>query len=305
MSTRLTRTVCTAAAAALAAGLAGAFTAPAVAAPLDPAADDYTRSIQLSWDGTSYADHTTESFLGTPVAIPGDTATRTLLVRNDGPTAGTLRATIVNVDLLDRDAPDEHHHPTHKAPEGEYAGAGDQGDFYDDLEIDWRAGNVSSTSSVVRGAASMNELADDVHTQILQIPLEPGEDVEITLGYELPIDATSGNRANVAERLASFDVLLELGGDLPATPTEEDPPPAEPTDPPPAEPTDPPTGSADPADEPTTPADPPAASQTQSGTMPQTGADLRWPALAVAALMALGALLVRSSRRREDVRGHH
>lgn len=303
MSTRLTSAARTVAAGALAAGLIGALAAPAVAAPLDPAADDYTRSIQLSWDGIEYADRTTENFLGTPVAIPGDSATRMLRVRNDGPTAGTLRATIINVDLLDRDAPDVHHHPAHVAPEGEYAGSGPQGDFYGDLEIDWRAGNVSSTSSVVRGAASMTELADDVQTQILQIPLEPGEEVEITLRYELPVDATSGNRANVADRLASFDVLLELGGDLPVTPTEEDLSATE-EDSPLAEPTD----STDSNDESTASADSTdaaGASQTQPSSMPETGADLRWPALAVAVLLAVGGLLLRASRRREVVRGHH
>lgn len=295
MSTHLIRIAGTVTAGAFAAALVGALAAPASAAPLDPTPEDYTQSIQLSWDGTGYADSTTENFLGTPVAIPGDTATRTLLVRNDGPTDGTLRATITDVDLLDPDALDVQHHPGHRAPDdsGLYTGAGDQGDFYDDLQLDW-----------AHGQASFTQLAADEQTVITQVPLAAGEQVPVTLTYELPPEATSGNQANVAERLASLTVVLELGGEFPtpATPDPSDPTPTPDRTEPTAEPTPAPTAA------PTAPAeaaDAPPTTQTQSSAMPQTGADLRWPALAVAALLALGALLLRASRRREDVRGHH
>ena len=275
-----------AAAGLLAAVLTGATVLPASGTVDDRSDADYTRSIQLSWDGTGYADRTTENFLGTPVAIPGDTATRTLLVRNDGPTDGTLRATITDVGMLDPDAVDVHHQPAHLAPDtsGLYAGAGDQGNFYDDLQIHW-----------VHGQASMVELAENDSTVILQVPLAQGEQVPVTLEYELPLAATSGNRANVADRLASLRLDLELGGTFP---TADTPPPDDPSTPgdssEPADPT-PSDGTGDPA----------AADRAQPDSMPQTGADLRWPALAVAALLALGALLLRSARRREDVRGHH
>lgn len=196
------------------------------------------------------------------------------------------------MDLLDSDAPDVHHHPAHVSPDdsGRYTGAGDQGDFYDDLQIGWGAGH-----------ASMTQLADNGQTQILQIPLAQGEEVPITIDYEFPIVATSGNQANVADRLASFDVRLELGGEFrvePAT-TPIEPASADPT--PPPEPT-PTTAEPAPTPEESTP---PAAAAPQQPAMPETGVDLRWPALGVAVLLALGALLVRSSRHREDVRGHH
>src|SRR5699024_4094902 len=119
-------------------------------------------------------------------------------------------------------------------------------------------------------------------TVITQVPLPSGEQVPVTLTYELPDGATSGNRANVSDRLATLDVLLELGGEFPTPPTPG------PTEPAP---------DADPGT--------PPATQTQASAIPTTGAALRRPAVAVAALLALGALLVRSSRRREDVRGHH
>src|SRR5699024_12838414 len=89
MSTRFLRpTRAGAAAAALATGLVGLLAGPAAATPTSPAADaDHSEAVQLSWDGSSYAASTTESFLGTPAPVPADTPTRTRLVPKAGPTA--------------------------------------------------------------------------------------------------------------------------------------------------------------------------------------------------------------------------
>lgn len=157
------------------AGLLALSTATAAeAAPSDAA-------IQMSWDGSAYSDTTTETFVGFPVTVPGDSTSRTLTVRNDGPTDGTLKVSIVNVDLLKADIPDE---------------------FYDDLRIDWK-----------RGSSSIKELAAAGTTRIMEIPLAKGETTPVTIGYDFPIEATSGNKSNVGSRQGSFDVLLELGGD--------------------------------------------------------------------------------------------
>src|SRR5699024_9901321 len=82
-----------AAAPALATALVGPPAGPAAPAPTTTvtptgpaAAAAHSEAVPLSWDGRSYAATTTESFLGTPVTVPGDNASRTLLVRNDGPT---------------------------------------------------------------------------------------------------------------------------------------------------------------------------------------------------------------------------
>lgn len=170
-----------------------------------PALAEPSKAIQLSWDGGSaYSDTTTESFVGFPVAVPGDSTERTLMVRNDGPTDGTLHVSITNVDILDPTADDVHHNPNHTAPDdsGRYAGAGDQGDFYSDLLIDWNS-----------GSSSIKELDAAGDTQVLTIDLPRGETTPVTIGYELPIDSTSGNKANVEPRLGKFDVVLSLGGD--------------------------------------------------------------------------------------------
>lgn len=170
-----------------------------------PALAEPSKAIQLSWDGGSaYSDTTTESFVGFPVAVPGDSTERTLMVRNDGPTDGTLHVSITNVDILDPTADDVHNNPNHTAPDdsGRYAGAGGQGDFYSDLLIDWNS-----------GSSSIKELDAAGDTQILTIDLPRGETTPVTIGYELPIDSTSGNKANVEPRLGKFDVVLSLGGD--------------------------------------------------------------------------------------------
>lgn len=148
--------------------------APAVAAK-------HSTAIQMSWDGSSYSDTTTESFVGFPVTVPGDSTSRTLTVRNDGPSDGTLRVSIVNVDLLETPIADE---------------------FYDDLRIDWN-----------RGSKSIRDLEAAGTTRIMEIPLGEGETTPVTIGYDFPVEATSGNRSNVGARQGSFDVLLELGGD--------------------------------------------------------------------------------------------
>lgn len=153
-------------------------------------------SIHLSWDGATYSEVTTASFLGAPVAAPGDSASRTVLVRNDGPATGTLRASIVNVDLLDPGAADVHHETGQ-----------DEASFYDDLVLRWPGGSASFTELAANGA-----------TPVLEVALAQGREVPVTLGYELPEPTTSGNRANVLPRRASFDVLLEIGAELPEDP---------------------------------------------------------------------------------------
>lgn len=280
------------AAAALAAGLGGVLTVPAMAAPnQEETTSDtqYTEAVQLSWDGSKYASTTLENFFADPVSVPGDSATRTLLVRNDGPSDATLRATIVNVSLLDPGAADEHHNSGHQGPDdsGRYTGAGPQGNFYDDLHLNWDGGGASFTRLYANG-----------QTPIAEIPLAQGEQVPITLTYDFPLEATSGNKANVDPRLASFQVLLELGGDLPTdAPTqpivEEQDVPAPPAG---GDPGDPAGGEpADSLDA--------AAPQTRAG-LPFTGADLLWPALGVGLLLGMGALVLGAVRRRTSLRGH-
>ncbi|TNC17144.1 hypothetical protein FHE66_11935 [Georgenia sp. 311] len=212
----------------------------------------FDEAVHLSWDGRTYSGVTVESFLGTPVTVPGDSTSRTLLVRNDGPTAGLLRASIVDVELLDPDTPDTHH-----------ATGEDLGSFYDDLVVGWGT-----------GSASLTDLGTDGVTAILEQELAKGEELAITLSYALPADATSGNRANVGPREASFDVLLEIGGDMPTDPPEE--------------------STAAPV---VLPPQPPASGTSGTTDLPTTGAEVRVLAGLAALVAGLGAAVLVARRR--------
>lgn len=224
--------------------IAAAFAATAIACTLfaSPAAAAPTEDvISLSWNGNDFTSVIGGSFVGVPVSVPGDSTTRTLTVRNDGPTGGLLKASIVNVKILDAEAPDVQD-------------AKDQGNFYDDLKLTWNGGSSNFTT-----------LTQSAETDIYSIALDRGASTPITIGYEFPVDATSGNKANVAPREASFDVRLTISGDtqptLPGT-IEPTPPPTPgtatpeptPTLPGTIEPTPPPTqGSGTPEPTPTLP----------------------------------------------------
>lgn len=191
--------------------------APVVAAT--PArADDIPldEAVALSWDEESWGAESTRSFFGVPVAVPGDSATTTLHVRNDGPTSGVLVATVTGVDLSGADADDVHHNPDHVDPDGagsDYAGAGDQGDFYSDLTLGWRAEGTPEGS----GDASLRDLAEAGETTILTTTVPAGGEVPLSLTWAFPAGATSGNAANVERRAGGFALDLTIRGAMPGS----------------------------------------------------------------------------------------
>ncbi len=141
-------------------------------------------TVNLTWDGETYTT-ATESFVGVPVAVPGDRAYRTLVVTNDGSTAGVLRAWVVDVELEG---------PT---------GTGSR--FFDDLTVDWRGESASSS-------ASLRSLAAADRTRVARVDLAAGESTELTVGYRLPTSSTAGNKLHDGELTAQFDVLLRIEG---------------------------------------------------------------------------------------------
>jgi hypothetical protein len=257
--------------AAIAAIVTLGFAAPATA---QTAAPDPT-TIHLDWDGAA-AETADESFVGVPVAVPGDRAVRALRVRNDGPSTGVLRAWVQQVELLEP--------------------ADDEG-FYDDLRLDWH-------TAAGRHDASFRDLERTGRTQITETQLQAGESTVLTVGYTFPVEATTGNRSVVGAREASFVVHLDLRGELPPDDGAPDVPepgvddPADPTDP--ADPSDP----ADPAD-PTAPADTtdPAPGvvpgPSGGGDLAQTGAEALQVALLAVTGIGLGGILLGAARRRQ------
>ena len=256
---------------ALVAGVALALVSPTAAAADDGGLTTTWNgdTVNVAWDGSTY-DTATESFIGVPVAVPGDRAVRTLRVTNHGPSGGTLRAWIVDVDLQPAAQQDERD----GVP---------QGNFYDDLHLTW------DTASA-QGDASFTALAAGNRTPIATTHLAQGAATDLTLAYELPLAATSGNRSNAGALSASFAVYLQITGDTDSSGG------------------DPTTGTGGSAvsgtgDDDGLLADTsggPGRSHTRTGALASTGAQVLGTAgIAVASLLAGGLLVLVRRRRRE------
>lgn len=253
-----------------------AAAAPALADGLDH--EWASDSVHLAWDGSTYAVATT-SFLGAPVTVPGDRASRTLEVTNGGPTAGLLEAWIVDVELT-----------------------GDLGSpFFDELTVDWRA--------TPGGHASVRELAAEGRTRVVRTELDPGESTLLTLGYELPAAATSGNRAVDGALGAGFDVELRIAGLASDGPPDDGAPDdGEPDDGSGGEDSEAPEDDDAPDDE--TPDDDGESPDEGEGPrkdprdeLAVTGTELAPAAAVVAGLLGLGVALVVAARRRRRQHG--
>ena len=145
-------------------------------------------TVNVSWDGQPYAT-TTVSFVGLPVASPGDRARRTLSVTNTGPSAGTVRAWIVDVRLSD---------------------PGSASGLFDDVRLDW-------SGSSAAGESSLRALAAVDRTAVGEVPLAAGASTSLAIGFRFPVSSVAGNKADDGPLSASFDVLLVVDGDTPDT----------------------------------------------------------------------------------------
>ncbi len=134
--------------------------------------------VSLQWTGEAGFLTIDAATLGTLTVVPGGSGETTLLVRNDGPSAGTLTASIVDPEFL---------------------GAGPDDEFFRDLRIN----DIDAA-----------DLAHEDHV-FLTVDLAQGATAEVPLRYEMSLAATSGNRAQVGERTVAFDVQLSIAGDTP------------------------------------------------------------------------------------------
>ncbi|MCA5895182.1 hypothetical protein LEP48_17780 [Isoptericola sp. NEAU-Y5] len=168
-----------------------AVTAQAAVTPATPVVPEpAVHDVAMRWTGE--AGHLTVQgdALGIVTVVPGDAGATTVRVTNEGPSSGNLTASIVNASFGGADADDE---------------------FFRDLRIN----DVAAA-----------DLAGDDHV-IHEVELAQGATTEVPLTYEFPLEATSGNRAEVGERKFAFDVQLRITGDPSAT-RDADPAPATP-----------------------------------------------------------------------------
>ncbi|MCM0639756.1 hypothetical protein [Cellulomonas wangsupingiae] len=150
-------------------------------------------SVDLAWDGPP-ATASSATFSGAPVVVPGGVQGRTITVTNAGPTDAVLRGWVQDVQLLDPDAPEAD------LPDGP-----PEVDFYADLTLTWRTASGD-------GHSSFRRLATAGATPVVDVLLARGASTEVTVVTALATDATSGNRANVAPREATYEVVLRLDG---------------------------------------------------------------------------------------------
>ncbi|RLP77006.1 hypothetical protein D9V32_05110 [Mycetocola tolaasinivorans] len=252
------------------AALTGAL-AFAVLTPALPAfaADE----IGLAWDGNSgYASQLDRPVFQTPRVVPGDSGQRSFVVRNQGESAGTLVAEIVNVRLTGN-------------PEDEY---------YRDFTVN---------------AYSAAELYGK-DTRILTANLQKGASTTISLGYDFPVEATSGNYPSGSDSAVSvaFDVRLTISGSkVPDNPTSSPTPPVSPSPTPPVSPS--PTPPVSPSATPTpshTPGDPseppvaPPVTQPKPPILVHTGAGGWAMWVAIGGLLAATGLFIRRSAQRKN-----
>ena len=176
--------------------------------------------LGIAWDGTSdYIHETTESFHGLPLMAPGDTGTRTLTARNEGPTVGVLRVSIVGVNHFGTatKSPDVSATAVSQVAHDEnpdmYAAPGDTGDFFTDVYL---SSNQGSNTWTLRELINNQDVAG--YTVILERSIQPGETVDIDLTYTWSAASIAGNQANIGSQLFEYAVLLEIGGELPKQP---------------------------------------------------------------------------------------
>ncbi len=119
--------------------------------------------------------------------VPGDHRERSIMVKNAGPEGGRMRAWITNVATeADR-------------TEG-------SAEFFNDLSITWD-GKDTPVSRLV-----------GERTLIRDVALDRNASTELSVGYDFPESAMSGNISQVGHKAVTFDVVVEIQGDTPDTP---------------------------------------------------------------------------------------
>jgi len=153
----------------------------------------------LDWQPGS-ASHAMGSFTSDAVVVPGDRVQRTLLVRNDGPSAAiaTVQFHDVGIDI----------------PEGA-ANQNLPNLVYLFLSLD---GNQTINPTWQQAANGVGDPAE------LKLRVAKGDVFAVTAGYNFPVHETGGRNAGAPSTQLSFGVMITLTEDTSTTPPDTPPP---------------------------------------------------------------------------------
>jgi hypothetical protein len=261
-----------------------------------------TGGMVTDWDANHvYMDYsgnakqvaaTDERFVFDLTAVPGDSVYRTLTITNAGPEDGALSIYLMDPTLTTSD-------PAQSA------------ELHQISNMYWQLG--TDPVSRVKFATAMNHttpfVASDHATHqrypLSSLDIPQNQSVDLTLGWEFPLEETLGNSHGGTVTL-TFGVYLDLrsaGGSTPPAPTT--PAPTTPTSP--TTPT-PPTRSAPPSSASASATASPSPSgggsggntATSFGELPFTGFDVTALVLMASVSGLLGLILIAWRRRREE-----
>lgn len=174
------------------AGTTGAAAGSTAASATDT--DDPDDLIQARWDGpTTHLDWagrgyaTVEaSFVGDRVASPGDRVQRTLLLTNAGPSGAVLSVELTAEELV----PEIAANP-------ELASA---------VELFWDVAGVTGREAFATLVAAGSQ-------PVAEAQVAAGQEVAVTVGFEMPADVTTEMSQSVASTVLSFGVRAHMEGD--------------------------------------------------------------------------------------------
>lgn len=149
-------------------------------------------TVHLDWRGSDYAT-AQASFVGERLVSPGDHVSRTLHVRNDGPSDGVMAVGLVLAETVPALAAN---------PE-----------LGDHVTLFWDIAGVS-------GSAPFSDLLalDDGRPELVQVQVPRDTDVPVTVGFDVPAALTTQMSANAESTELMFDVVVKLEGDSSTTP---------------------------------------------------------------------------------------
>ena len=157
----------------------------------------------LDWRGHPYA-MASDSFVGTPLAVPGDQINRRATVVNNGPAAARATIEIVDVTVVD--------------PIGVL-----NTELQDCLHL---TASVDGQTYDATWRQAVAEAVDSVSWRVL-VPLAKGASLSLNAGAYFPVESTQGRSQGAPSQELSFKVRVTLVGDTVAPnpePAKPDPP---------------------------------------------------------------------------------